>query len=923
MQIDKRFFHSRVARRIFLLFILSTLIPVTCLAIFQALQLNQQLHDNGSLQVKQAVKNIGMELIGKLATLDDQLHLLEHALRNVPLSQIDKEKTFTMQLPEFTAISVWPPNGKIIALKGALDPRKLTLPALTSNKTWLTPRKGNVYLINRLKNEAFLIGEVPPNKIWHFETHTSGLLWIIDGENHLIYANTHLAPPQQQTPTAGSFIWQNKNTAYFASQWDIFLRYRFQNPDWTVILAEPKARLFTQVKRLIHIFLPTALIALLLTMLLSQFQIRRYLVPLEQLAAATRRISLRNFKAAPVTASADEFEELGHAFNTMGVRLNHQFQVLTLISTLDQALLHNPDVKNMIKILLRNLPELVHYDLLVIGIVTAKNSETLQLTIDYGDGKTKKTKYISLSDEEKASLLHNQILRLSLPEDTLPSYIGSLKPRQNHFILFPLLHQQRLRAFVCLGFNDITLFNQCDTHALKDVFHRFSVAFTHSEWEERLYHQAHYDDLTELPNRLVLREKLTKAIERSNKKQTFLILMFIDLDNFKNVNDTLGHVLGDTLLTQVAKAMKRSLANTGTLSRFGGDEFIVLVTDIQDKKTARDIATRIAERLLATLAKPFNLAGNEFNASASIGIVIHGEGSVTSNDLLKYADMSMYKAKQEGKNRYEFFSDALEEMVQERNQLLQDLHNAIKENQFLLYLQPKFNTVTHEVVGAELLLRWQHPTRGLLTPDAFLTLAEESNLIIPIGKLALTEACHYLQHLSKHGLAVRLALNIAAEQFSQPDLHEVIITTTQAMGIGPEQLEFEITESTFINNFAQAITVITTLRQLGFRFALDDFGTGYSSLSYLKKLPIHLMKIDQAFVKGLPTDQKNLSIVRTIITLAQNLNLSLVAEGVETLEQAELLGRLGCPIQQGYFFSKPLPLDEFIQFVTHKKIRPH
>ncbi|WP_058484618.1 bifunctional diguanylate cyclase/phosphodiesterase [Legionella spiritensis] len=935
MRMEKRFFQSKVARRIFLLFVLSTLIPMVILAVFQMVNLERQLRENGQFKVRQSIKSTGMALVGRLFTFTDQLNVLGHAINHLSGTELLQKRDQLIQLaPQFNAITVVPGKGKPQAITGEALSLPANVPTLLEGEGWITSDEKNarqqkdIYFVYRPDASYLLIGRVKHNFVWQFDIKEDALLWVLDGDGHVVYANTAIPHPRasgtkRDYSHSGAFDWTWKKRDYFVAYWDIFLKYRLKSKEWVVVLAEPRADMASQAGNLFRIFLPAALLALILIMYLSQFQIRRYMIPLEKLTEAARRVSAKRFDQPVALQSGDEFEELGEAFNTMIKRLNRQFQALSIMSKVDQAILFKPDVKKVIEIIFTGLKELVAYDVLMIGVSQQDNPHTLQIMTDASPDRNKAPDRVTMSQQDLEDIGRQTEIRISLPQEHPPVYMAWLNAIEGHFLIFPILHHHELAALVCLGFNHKDRRDQCNTAELHDIFNRVAVAFTHAEWEARLYYQAHYDDLTGLPNRLVLRERLNQALKQSVSGRHYGVLMFIDLDDFKDINDTMGHGVGDLLLKQVARTMEDSLLKAGTVARLGGDEFTVLLTDFKNEAEAGTIAVEAAERLLQALSSPFTLADNTFNVSASIGIVVFtAREGTTSDDLLKFADMSMYQAKESGKNCYAFFTRELEQAVQERNELLHDLHTAISDNQLRLYFQPKVDASENKLAGAEVLLRWQHPVKGLLSPDRFLPLAEDSDLIVAIGEWVIQAACLQIQEWQKQSLVVPpLAVNLAARHFIHNDLVETIIRSTNETGVDSRYLQFEITESSLINNFKETITIMEQLSASGFQFALDDFGTGYSSLSYLKKLPLHIMKIDQVFVAGLPENKQDLSIVRAIITLAKNLGLIIVAEGIETRIQSELLCEMGCSIQQGYYFSKPLPDQEFCnQFLIHSSL---
>jgi diguanylate cyclase (GGDEF)-like protein len=423
---------------------------------------------------------------------------------------------------------------------------------------------------------------------------------------------------------------------------------------------------------------------------------------------------------------------------------------------------------------------------------------------------------------------------------------------------------------------------------------------------------AFYDPLTGLPNRRLLLDRLRKTLAASARSGRLRALLFADLDNFKTLNDTLGHQTGDLLLQEVARRLSSCVRETDTVSHLGGDEFVVMLEDLNEyPEFAATQAEIIAEKLLAAISEPYLLDGRECMSTASIGITVFGNGAVGTNEVLQQADIAMYQAKSAGRNTVRFFAPALQHAVNARATMEEDMRLAIKTGQFVLYYQPQVNRGVP--VGAEALVRWNHPQRGLLQPGEFISLAEESGLILSLGDWVLGAACRQIAAWAgrEETARLRVAVNISARQFRQPDFVERVLTAIKNAGTNPENLTLELTESMLVDNVEEVIDKMAELKRHGLKFSLDDFGTGYSSLSYLKRLPLDELKIDRSFVRDALTDASGGAIVQAIISLGRAMGLPVVAEGVETEEQREFLAGLGCHAFQGYLFSRPLPVEEF------------
>ena len=428
------------------------------------------------------------------------------------------------------------------------------------------------------------------------------------------------------------------------------------------------------------------------------------------------------------------------------------------------------------------------------------------------------------------------------------------------------------------------------------------------ELEEKLAHQAFHDPLTDLPNRSLFLDRVDHALKRAKQRGDGVAVLFMDLDNFKVINDSLGHEVGDELLVAVAKRLSSCLRNADTAARLGGDEFVVLLEDIEDSKEATNVAVRIEEALRA----PFWAGGHDLFITTSVGVALGGTGGERAGDLLRNADLAMYRAKDGGKNSHAVFEPIMTEKALKRLGLEADLRRALEKGEFRVHYQPKVSINTRRIVAQEALVRWEHPERGLVPPAEFVPLAEETGLIVPLGRWVLEEACRQAkkwQDSYPSDPPLRMSVNLSAAQFTHPDLGEDVTDVLRRTGLDPRDLILEITESMVVEDVGSALTTLQELKALGVKIAVDDFGTGYSSLSYLKHFPVDYLKIDRSFVSGLGRDSKDEGLVSASIELAHALGLEAIAEGVETEEQLKRLRSLGCELAQGFYFQRPSPED--------------
>lgn len=435
--------------------------------------------------------------------------------------------------------------------------------------------------------------------------------------------------------------------------------------------------------------------------------------------------------------------------------------------------------------------------------------------------------------------------------------------------------------------------------------------------EQRLLTLSHYDPLTGLANRNLFYLKLTDGIIQSLRGDQMLALFFLDLDHFKEVNDTLGHPVGDRLLQEVSFRLKAATRASDTVARLGGDEFAIIATHL---KNETDI-TLLAKKLITSFNEPFKIGGNQVTTHTSVGIALCPVHGHDPDDLLRHADLALYQAKAAGRRNFKFYDSELDARAQEYRALEQEMRFALQNHDFSLHYQPMFSSDGKQVIGVEALARWYHKVRGMISPADFIPLAESSGLILPLGEQVLEMACDQIKHWQELGLPeMVVAVNLSPAQFSETELVEKIMATLNRKGVRPDLIELEITENTLMETGPEVVERLKQLHDIGIKLAIDDFGTGYSSLSYLKKFPVHKLKIDRAFVTDVTHNKDDASIARSIIHLGQAMNLEIIAEGVETEEQLKFLQNEGCQQVQGFLFAKPMTADALVEWLPCRQL---
>jgi len=474
-------------------------------------------------------------------------------------------------------------------------------------------------------------------------------------------------------------------------------------------------------------------------------------------------------------------------------------------------------------------------------------------------------------------------------------------------IALPLLVEDKDVAVFLIYAADANIFDGEELSLMGELAGDISYALEYIEKEERLNYLAYFDVLTGLPNRNLLNDRLTQAISHCKRTNSMAAVAFIDLDHFKLINDSMGHNVGDDFLKLISKRLAGCLRDGDTIARVGGDEFVVVLPRQMDT----DATTQIIQRILASASEPLNSAGGEFNSACSIGVALYPRDGEDAETLLKHADAAMYRAKESGRNTFKFYAEEMNVKIKERLLIEGKLRHAIERDELFLNYQPQVDLHTGKIIGVEALVRWRNPELGIVPPARFISLAEESDLILLIGEWVMRKACAQNKAWQDLGLpAITISVNVSSRQFRQVTLPEVTAAALKDAALDPKYLELELTESVVMNNVAEVIATMSKFQAMGVELSIDDFGTGYSSLSYLKRFPVSRLKVDQSFVRDIATDPDDAAITGAIILLGHSLGLKVIAEGVETEEQLTFLRARECDEVQGYYFSKPMACDD-------------
>ncbi len=708
---------------------------------------------------------------------------------------------------------------------------------------------------------------------------------------------------------------------YMAGFRSLYLASLYGAHNWRVVVARPTELMLADTAAFRRQFLGLAGLVILSISLLSIYLIRRQMNPLGEIMAGIQRVTGKDYDTPVQVQSGDEFEDMAAAFNTMSARVSYQLLMQESMSGIDQLILSRIKKEDIIKIVLEKTPAVLPADYIAMILLEKgeQRGEIYRLSDSFAGELQSTDVVIGALQLEELALTGHVLIDGSGAE--LPNYIlNSNIPPGCSFELLPIKLDGAVIALILLGHRQAPSIDLDHITLANNYADRIAVALANAEWEDRLFHQAHYDALTGLPNRMAFLDRLEQSVSRTARQGGNLGIMFVDLDNFKLVNDTLGHPVGDRYIKAIADRFKECLRADDTVSRLGGDEFVITAVGGADHDLTVASISRVADRILEAASEPVIIDGHELRGSASIGIAIYPKDGEQPDALLRNADTAMYHAKGLGRGTFQFYSSELNAELLELMRLSNDIRSALEKDEFELFFQPKVDTFSHEITGAEALIRWNHPERGMIRPDQFIEAAEGLGLISAIGDWTLEHTCRQLRTWRDQAMMPpRIAINISAAQLRQTDMYAQVRSALKRHGLPGDDLELEITENLLVQDMDSAVDVLEQIRSLGVKVSMDDYGTGYSSLAYMKELPVDTLKIDRCFIEKLDSDAADRAIVNSTIVLARHLGMKVLAEGVETESQLQALQAFGCDEIQGYYFSQPLREREFRQLLVEDR----
>jgi diguanylate cyclase (GGDEF)-like protein len=797
-----------------------------------------------------------------------------------------------------------------------------------------------VFMMRRMERRGAvrgtLIGEISPQFLWgtldQSMPSASTLVTVVDDSSRVLFSSTTASQvplddliPHPEMGEADSL--SRDARPFVSSAWPLVLDEVFAAPTWTLVLSQSRDEVLGPMVPFTHTFFLVVLLSGVAVLVLSVNQIRRSLLPLQELQEGTRRIAQRDFGSRVAIRSRDEFEELGSSFNAMAAQLDRQFQALATAAEIDRAVLSATDAGAIVSTLLDRMRDVYPCSLVSVTLVAPDGAKSLMSVVhDYVDHSRWQVR-VDLRSNDVQDLLDGPDALAYDPDEAeeIPSYLGPLTARGARCIfVLPLRFQRQLVGVIALGDRGDSVPHADDRMQVRRLADQAAVALANARMLEQVRTLAYYDSLTGLPNRLSHKERLAQALEQANRKGKLVAAFFIDLDHFSRINDTLGHESGDQLLQQVALRLRSSCreredevgpaadALDAEVARLGGDEFTVIMPGL----THPEDAAKLARRILSSLAHPMRVEGHEIFINASIGIAIYPYDGEDLETLLMHADTAMYKAKEQGGNSYQAYSRAMSATALQRLTLEHSLRRGLEREEFEVHYQPIVDAGSGAPVAAEALLRWRHPDLGLLLPSEFIPLAEENGLIVPLGEWVLRSACEQNRAWQAAGLPpIRVVVNLSSRQLTRA-LTDTVGRILQTSGLESRYLGLELTESVLVTQQKEITDILHALRAMGLHLSVDDFGTGYSSFGYLKHFPLDTLKIDRCFVRDITSDPDDAAITTALIAMGHALGLKVVAEGVETEPHQVLLREQGCDEMQGYLFSRPMPADRFAQYLA-------
>jgi len=921
---------SSVRRRLFLLFLLCGLLPVAATIVVSYQRVSTDLLTQRAALLRGAASNLGAILVDRLSVAERLAHaaaadggqaladrqdatqrffraaveygsghprvLFGHPLRLPSIEQVDSAdrplvpgaaRVMLVGNPE-GARAVWLAVRDSAPGRGSRDVAFLLDPILLWSASDVLPYLTNACILDVAGRPLDCAMPPPRSAVNAFRSRPEGV-------------------------RRDGLSWTANGMQYLSGLRELFLRGRFGADSWLVVVTQPEHYALAPIRALTGMLVPIVVLGLLVAALLGLVYVRRTMQPLNELTRAAGRVAGRDFEARVAAVRDDEFGVLARSFNAMSAHLGRQFKALKAQSEIDAVILSNFELESVVSIALHRVAELAqaeHYYMLL-----ADPAVQVAFNLYSPDGaQAISARAIDLSRDDaellRAAMRGRRIPRAELP----PSSVLAAVPGRTLFVLaFPL--GKDIGGALILGYETEHGPDEEEVSMLWELGDRVAVALATARRDQELHRRAYFDSLTNLPNRALCMEELTRAVAAAERQRRRLAVLFVDLDDFSAVNDSMGHAAGDAVLIQTATRLRNCVRKSDIVARLSGDEFAVVLTEVRE---GADAAV-VADNAIQTLSAPFSLSQGSANIAASVGVAVFpGDGS-SAEELLKHADLALYHAKQGSAGTVAFFESSMNEEVRRRLELDRELRAGLEQNQMQLYYQPQLDLKSGRIVGCEALIRWIHPVRGLISPTQFIGFAEITGVIEQIGQWALKAACAQMVAWHAEGLRIEhVSVNVSARQFQTAGLSAAVAEALQAFGMPARALHLEVTESAVLGDRPAVRQNLAALTALGTPLELDDFGIGYSSLAHLKNLPVAAVKLDRAFIESIHQSASAQAVVRAAIDMAHALGKTVIAEGIEHGEELALLVQMGCDAVQGYYISAPVTADHFATLVRQR-----
>ena len=900
-----------LSKKILYVFLLVSLVPILLLAYFSSTYAESIIEKEVHKNLTKQAKSYGLFTFERLKSLDQQL---------LRISELSDSSIPSNIISDFISLKIVAINSLDTEDIGKKEKTRLSYKQLDSGRVMF-----NFEIIHqdKLGNNHLLSGNIFLDSLFSPDSNNpyAEPICIFTETGGVIFCSENVSIPKYKIKDVRSlanksrlFEYGFRESTYQIAAWELFTRSHFQSENWQFVIVREQSELLATIKKFHNIILPLAMLFFLCIAYAFFIFLKKLMSPLDKLSKATKDISAGNFDVCLDINTNDELEDLGNSFTLMADSLTFQKSKDEVFSDFEKSVLIYPGIHEAIKENIFHIAKLFESSWIVISIVDPLNDNLMHTHCCLTNENRENCSYFYFKHGDiNFRNISNDLYSLSNTE--FRNNFQSLPSAYTSDVVWckKLLLRDECIGECFLSTKQSMALTHLTTLTIIEFSERFSTIYTTHEQRAKLYYKAHYDSLTNLPNRSYLLDALNRKWPEARKNNTKLDIAFIDLDNFKAVNDLSGHKAGNKVLSEVAERIKQNVTENSLFARLSGDEFCILHETPCD---SNDIEV-ISENILVQMKKPFEINDMSFYLGASIGIALGPGTCKTPESLLERADLAMYKAKQEGKNRYIVYDKKIEEERSYRLSLEHYLHSALEFNEIQLNFQPKIDLDSGKMTSVECLARWHQRDIGFVPTENFILLAEESGMITEIGAWILRKACYQFVDWKNKDIPLEsIAVNVSARQLISRNFTEFVSSVIEETGIPPHCLDLEITESAFINDESLLTNELEKIHELGVKISIDDFGKEYSSLSYLKKIPFDTLKIDREFIIDLETDHRDQHIIDVIINIGHTLNKKIVAEGIETINQRNILKKYGCDIGQGYLFSRPLTDIEFLEFAA-------